>query len=279
MEIIKNQRQIPMIKIVAVSYLNTKPLVYGLEREMLPPGYELSFEIPSVCAQAIADGTGQIGLIPAFEYQRIPDLTIIPDIGIAAQGAVRTVLLVSEAPIYSLQSVILDYSSRTSNVLVQILLNRKYKQFPIFRVGKPEYEGEIRGGQGGVIIGDRAFRYRQRFPFVYDLALEWQEWTGLPFVFAFWAAKPGCLRADLLQAFQRSLDVGLEHIPEIAQEWARLHGGQQEVYESYLTSAIIYKLGSKEYEGLKLFFSLAQEQGLIPELRELSTERGNYTAS
>ncbi|MCI0530235.1 MAG: hypothetical protein L0Y56_22555, partial [Nitrospira sp.] len=155
--------------------------------------------------------------------------------------------------------------------LVQILLARKYRRFPAFQIGKPGYEGEIRGRQGGLIIGDRAFLYRQQFPYVYDLALEWQEWTGLPFVFAFWAARSGCLQEDLIQAFYRSLNAGLEHIPEIAQEWAQLHGGQREVYESYLTSTIIYKLGPKEYEGLERFFTLAWEQKLIPELRELKS--------
>jgi len=260
-----------MFKIIAVSYLNTKPLVYGLERGMLPSGYELSFKIPSECAQAIADGTGHIGLIPSLEYQRIPHLTVLPDLGIAAQGAVRTVLLVSEVPISSLQSILLDYSSRTSNALIQILLAGKYKRFPTFQVGNPGYEAEIRGRQGGLIIGDRAFLYRQQFPYVYDLALEWQEWTGLPFVFAFWAVRPGCLREDSARAFYRSLDAGLGHIPEIAREWAQLYGGQQSVYESYLTSAILYRLGSKEYEGLQRFFTLAWEQKLIPELRELKT--------
>lgn len=258
-----------MLRIIAVSYLNTKPLVYGLEQGMLPSNYELSFEIPSQCAQAIEEGIGQIGLIPSLEYQRIPDLTGVPDIGIAAQGAVQTVLLVSEVPISLLQTVILDYSSRTSNALVQILLTGKYKRFPTFYLGKPGYEGKIRGRQGGLIIGDRAFLYRQQFPYVYDLALEWQEWTGLPFVFAFWAARPSCLQEDLIRIFHQSLEVGLEHIPEIAHEWAQLHGGQPEVYESYLTSAIIYKLGPKEYEGLQRFFMLAWEQKLIPELRDL----------
>ncbi len=259
-----------MIRIIAVSYLNTKPLVYGLERGMLPSGYELSFEIPSVCAQALIEGNGEIGLIPSLEYQRIPDLTLVPDIGIAARGAVQTVLLVAEVPISSLQSVILDYSSRTSNALVQILLARKYKRSLSFRMGKPGYEGEIRGRQGGLIIGDRAFLYRRQFPYVYDLALEWQEWTGLPFVFAFWAAKLGSLCEELIQALYQSLEVGLEHIPEIAREWAQLHGGSPDVYESYLTSTILYKLGSKEYEGLRRFYHLAGQQGLISELRELN---------
>jgi len=260
----------PFTQISAVSYLNARPLVYGLQR-WVPHrlGLQLSFDLPSRCAQKLADGQAHIGLLPVIAYARIPDLVIADGIGIGTRTYVHTVLLVGEVPLEDIEEVLLDYSSSTSVSLLKILCRRKWGIQPRFIETRPGYEAHIGGRTAGLVIGDRAFAHLQRWPYVYDLAREWVEWTGTGFVFAFWAGYPEHLTPERASLLRRSLEVGLSHRAHIARQWQQVHGGDAGFYLDYLQNRIEYYLAPVHLLGMQLFFELAYAESLIPAVPQL----------
>ncbi|HZU43329.1 MAG TPA: menaquinone biosynthesis protein [Terriglobales bacterium] len=256
------------LRISAISYLNTAPLMWDFEHGSAGREFDISYTIPSLCAAALRDGTADIGIIPAAAYASIPDLVIIPVVAIAALDAVRSILILSKVPANEIRTLAADTSSMTSVALSRVLFSKWIGSRPEFVPMKPELGRMLEQCDAGLLIGDPALAVdRGKYPFTYDLAEEWHRHTALPFVFAFWAVRKEALRdysGDLAGVFQDSRDHGLEHLDEIAREWSpRLALSESEV-KSYLTKNIYFSLDPKCLEGMQQFFHYAAECGAIP---------------
>lgn len=281
--VIKN-KAMRKLRISAISFLNTAPLMWDFEQgeraKELAKEFEISYTVPSRCAEALRKGEADIGIIPAITYQTIPNLLAIPDVAIAARGAVRSILLVSKVPVEKIRSVAVDTSSRTSVALLEILFRKGWlaanqkSKLPAFVPSAPDLERMLAEHDAALLIGDSALRIDRSKYSVIDLAEVWHNATGKPFVFAFWAIRKEALSqygdaGRLCSIFQESRDRGLQHISEIATEWApKLNIGEAEI-GSYLTSSINYSLNQAAAEGLCLFFDLASHFAIVPERRNL----------
>ena len=175
--------------ICIVNYLNTKPFLYGLEKSGLTKVIDLQKDIPSVCAEKLINGVVDIGLVPAAALPKLDNYQILTDYCIGAVGKVDSVKLFSNVPLNEIKNILLDYQSQTSVNLVQILCSEFWKINPLFINTTIGFENSIKDNDAAVIIGDRTFIIQNTYPFEYDLAQEWQKFTGLPFVFAVWASK------------------------------------------------------------------------------------------
>jgi len=254
------------IRLSAVSFLNARPITYGLEQALGDSNdpFELSFDLPSRCAERLAEGDADLGLIPVGAYAASADeLRIVPGIAIASHGPVRTVLLVGEVPWPDMREIVLDGASRSSAMLLKLLCHERGLT-PTFReLGHDEVLDAARGTTGALVIGDAGFAAGERFPHVEDLGAVWHALTGLPFVYAVWAGPPGAVDAEAIAALQRSLEAGLGARPVIARAHAEAHGGPPATYESYLSQNIRYRLGAEELSGMAAFFARARAAGLI----------------
>jgi chorismate dehydratase len=268
------------LRISAISFLNTAPLMWDFEHgeraRELAGQFEISYTVPSLCAGALRDGEADIGIIPAITYQTIPDLVVIPDIAIAALGAVRSILLVSRKPISEVKKVAVDTSSRTSVALLEILFRKGWigrKNAPEFIPQPPELEAMLASCDAALLIGDPALAIDRTRYEVIDLAEVWSARTGKPFVFAFWAVrKEALVGSDPMQiarTFQQSRDNGLANVNAIAKEWATRIGISEANVKRYLTKSISYSLARETMAGLELFFELAAEFKLISNLRQI----------
>ena len=207
------------IRVGAVNYRNAKPLVFGLQQPEMTKIIELSFDYPARLVDQLNRGQIDIGLVPVASIPKIQDAQVIGDYGIATDGKVASVALFSHVPIEEIQSVILDYQSRTSAALLRILMNDFWKKEVAFLPSiSDEYIDEINGATAGLIIGDRALQNLGRFPFVYDLGEAWKMLTGMPFVFAVWvASKP--MDRTFIEQFDAANSVGLLRLDELANAW------------------------------------------------------------
>ena len=259
-------------RISAISFLNTAPLMWDFERTPVGREYEISYTIPSLCAEALQAGAADIGLIPAVTYLSIPDLAILPGVAIAAEDYVRSILLVARKPLEDVRTVAADVSSRTSVVLCDLLLRR---WFPAQRDGsrqreftrcEPELEAMLEKHDAALLIGDSALRVDTTLHAVFDLAHEWRAMTGKPFCFAFWAVRWEAARPGMVAHFAESRDHGLrpESLDVLAREWAPRAGISEGAVRSYLTKNIHYDLDAPVLEGLRFFLELAREEGLLP---------------
>src|SRR5277367_4041885 len=177
------------LRISAISYLNTAPLVWDFEHGDAGEAFEISYTLPSLCAQALRDGAADIGIIPAAAYASVPDLVILPGVAIASRKAVRSILLVSKVPVTQIQSVALDTSSMTSVALTKVLFAKCWGLAPSYHPMEPHLEKMLAAYDAALVIGDPALKIdRSRYQTI-DLAEEWIRWTGKSFVFAFWAIR------------------------------------------------------------------------------------------
>jgi chorismate dehydratase len=265
------------LRISAISYLNTAPLMWDFEHGAQGPAFDISYTIPSQCAASLQDGSADIGIIPAAAYATIPDLLILPGVAIASRQPVRSILLVSRVPRERIRSVALDTSSLTSVALTRVLFAKWWGGARDFFAMAPDIETMLEQHDAGLLIGDPALQIDRSQYFTYDLAEEWIRLTGKPFVFAFWAVRQAALKdapssSDLATIFQESRDRGLQpaNIAQIAREWApRLKLSQDEI-TTYLTRNIYYYLDPACLEGLRLFYQYAQECGALPAARPVS---------
>ena len=261
------------LKIAAVSFLNARPITYGLERGLGEDRFDLSFELPSRCAQLLASGEVDVGLIPVAAYAEssVP-LRAVPGVAIASLGPVRTVLLVSDVPWTELEEITLDGASRSSAALLKLLC-RDRGLAPRFReVPHDAVLDAASGRTGALVIGDAGFAAAEKYPHVVDLGAAWRETTGLPFVYAVWAGRAGVLGVDEIGILQQSLSEGMIHRAEIARAWAEAaphHASAPALYERYLTENIRYRLGSDELSGVAAFFERGNAAGLFPERARL----------
>ena len=187
-------------------------MLHGAQRGL----FDLDFRIPAECADQVASGAADIGIIPSFELTR-QDLAVIPGAGIACHGAVRSILLVSSRPAGEIRTLAVDSSSRTSVQLARVILERRYGVAPATISHAPDLEAMLRIADAALIIGDPALRIDPaRLPYhVYDLGAEWVEMTGLPMVFAVWAGRRGAVTPEVVEAFRDSCRLRAERMDEI----------------------------------------------------------------
>lgn len=241
-----------MYSISIVNYYNTTPFLFGLNRSTLKNQLDIQLDIPSVCAQKLKSKTVDIGLVPVAILPKLENYYIISDYCIGANGKVDSVKLFSNKPLNEITHILLDYQSRTSVTLVQVL-NTHFWKLPIqFIDAKQGFEKEIHDTTGAVIIGDRTFGLTE-YPFQYDLAEEWKKYTGLPFVFACWVSnKP--LDPKFVSEFNAVLADGVNHIDEAVAEKPIHIKGFDAI--DYLKHKISYDLNDDKRKALKLFIEL-----------------------
>jgi predicted solute-binding protein len=218
--------------------------------------FDLSFTVPSECADRIAAGVADIGIVPSVELPRL-GLSYLPGTGIASRGAVRSLLLISKAPFGEIRRIAADVSSRTTIALTQILLARQYRNSPEFVSMPPDLEKMLSAADAAIIIGDPALRLDiDTLPYrIADVGEQWTSMKGLPMVYAVWGGRPGILNEDLARLFRASCRFGIEHLDDIVEQESRKRGIPEELAHRYLTRHIVNELGEREYEGLRAFLS------------------------
>src|SRR5271154_569450 len=278
------------LRISIVQYLNTAPLVRGFTHGPLEGKYDLSFTVPSQCAEALREGTADIAIIPAIEYQRIPGLVVLPDLAIASQNRVRSLLIIAKKPIEQVRSIALDRSSRSTQALTRILAAEHWNISPQFFEADPNLSVMLERADAALLIGDPALRISVAIEknsavspqgravcqaatlgipgveifHVYDVVGEWRKYSSLPAVMAVWAARPEVVTTELLADFAASHNFGLSQIPAICQKAARELELPEHELESYLRQNIDFSLGQENRRGLERYFHEAARLGLIP---------------
>ena len=249
------------LRLGAVSYLNTKPLVYGLDAH--PGEFEVRFDVPSKCATLLHEGKVDLGLIPAIEYLR-GEYAIVPDVSIASDGPVATVAVFTRKPIEQVKSLAVDLSSRTSVALTRVLCAKHWKIKPSFTPAEPDLEAMLARADAALVIGDPAFAVDpvKRKVTKIDLGAEWKAMTGLPFVYAMWVGRAGAATPDQCRALQTARDRGVAHLPDIARAVSAGNAELERRSLVYLRDHLRYGLGVAEAEGLRLFHQLAAEIGV-----------------
>lgn len=284
------------LRISVVQYLNTAPLVRGFTHGPLQGKYDLSFTVPSQCAEALRTGAADVAIIPAIEYQRIPNLVILPDLSIASKERVRSLLIVSKSPIREARSIALDSSSRSTQALSKILCDARWLITPEFAEAAPDLAAMLATSDAALLIGDRALRLAlaaeqhvvpgrdgsllcsgaqiglPQIPklYIYDVVHEWWQLTERPAVLAVWAARANVASAELAADFSASLACGLTHLPEICAEAARELQLPAKELSLYLRTNIDYSLDSQNLRGLNEYFARAARLGLIPQANPIS---------
>jgi chorismate dehydratase len=255
-------------RLSVVSYLNSLPLGWGFLHGSQQDVFNLSFSVPSLCADALEKKQADIGLLPAIEYQRQRDLAIIPHLALASKKKVKSVLLISHVPLEKIRSLAADHSSRTSLALLKILFMEKTRRLPELVPHPPSLPQMLDSHDAALIIGDQALKAQTDGLLVYDLAAEWLQLTGHPFVFAFWAVK-GELTDMEKAAVQESYRFGISQLDAIAQQQAPILGLSREEILSYLTLNMNYALDEENLAGLECFFDLACRHKIIPSVQPL----------
>jgi chorismate dehydratase len=287
------------VRLGAVGYLNTRPLVYGLEAS---PLFALRFDVPARCAELLHSGETDLGLIPSIEYLRNAGAgyRIVPDLAIASRGPVASVALFSKKPVSDVRSIAMDTGSRTSVALIRVLCDKAFGITPVFRSEPPDLDTMLAQADAALIIGDIALfedraaggRAREagrrtqeagaRRPGPVDpasvdpasiekidLGEVWTKLTGLPFVYAFWAGTTGVVSDQHLQALRAARDAGVEHVDDIARASAPESRDRQAIVSRYLRDNIKYGFGPDERKGLDLFYRYAAEAGVVQSSGEL----------
>lgn len=256
------------VRVSAVSFLNARPLLHGLERQR--ELFDLSFDLPSTCAARLHAGDVDLGLIPAIEYLQ-GDYRLVPGMAIGSDGPILSVAIFSRRPIGQVRRLALDTSSRTSAALCRVLCARHWDIAPEFVPAAPRLEAMLRDADAALVIGDPALAIdavREGVEKI-DLGEAWRRMTGLPFVYAAWAGRAGVLAPAHLAALATARDGGLADRDALA---AAAAGGDPRVAATlagYLRDNLSYTFGDREQAGLERFFELAAEVGASPRPRPL----------
>jgi chorismate dehydratase len=255
------------IRLGAVSFLNTRPLVYGLDRQV--DRFTIRFDVPSKCAALLHANQVDLGLIPSIEYLHGPDYRIVPGVAIESDGPVASVALFSRGPASQIRSIALDTSSRTSVALLSVLCARRFEIAPALVTMAPDLPAMLRQCDAALIIGDNAlFADHEAMGLEkIDLGEEWVAMTGLPFVYAFWAGRPGVAGPLDIAALQNARDEGLAAAATIARQSFPSNPEKAARASLYLGGNVKYALGEREQAGLRRFYELAAEVGIVPEAR------------
>jgi chorismate dehydratase len=282
-----------VIRLGAVGYLNARPHVFGLDRSRR---FAVRFDVPSRCADLLHEDAIDLGLIPSIEYLRAPagvEYRIVPDIAIASHGPVASVALFTKRPVADVRTLALDTSSRTSVALARVLCSRVFHIAPSFHASPPDVAAMLARADAALVIGDNALfmepsmvrlkadttyddeKVRLKANTTYeaeftcekiDLGAVWTETTGLPFVYAFWAGRPGVLTTPDVRALQAARDQGVERSEEVAASYVGSSPERQAIGARYLRDNIKYHLGAEERSGLELFYRYAREAGVVDRL-------------
>jgi Predicted periplasmic solute-binding protein len=244
------------IRVGAVSYLNTQPLIYGIKRSpLLMQHIELTEEYPSKIAGRLLNDEIDVGLVPVAVIPHMKQHYIVGDYCIGAEGKVMSVALFSNVPMEQIETVLLDYQSRTSVALAKVLFKHYWKKEVVFKPAAENFEKEINGTTAAVIIGDRALVQRKEATYIFDLADAWKSFTGLPFVFAAWISNKK-LDDDWIGAFNKANAYGLNHLEEVL---ANTHFEHYDL-RTYYTKDISYPLTNEKRKGLEKFISFLKEE-------------------
>ena len=283
------------LRISIVQYLNTAPLVRGFTHGPLRGKYDLSFTVPSQCAEALRSGAADLAIIPAIEYQRIACLVLVPNLSIASKKAVRSLLLISCKPVAEVARIALDRGSRSTQALTRILCGKLWDIEPQFFEAEPDLSSMLQKADAALLIGDPALRVSCAIEqearrdtsgaltcsgasagvaqyatlYVYDIVEQWRALTKLPAVLAVWAGRRAAVTPEVVQDFQQSLAFGLQHLDEISAEASpelQLTAAQ---LRRYLTENIDYTLDNENLQGLGVYYRYAAEMGLIPEVKSI----------
>lgn len=283
------------LRISIVQYLNTAPLVRGFTHGPLQGKYDLSFTVPSQCAEALRSGAADLAIIPAIEYQRIPNLVLVPGLSIASKKAVRSLLLISRKPIDEVARIALDRGSRSTQALTRILCGKLWRIEPDFFEAEPDLSSMLQKADAAVLIGDPALRVScaieqkarrdaygawtcsgasagvAEYPslYVYDIVEQWRALTKLPAVLAIWAGRRAAVTPEVVQDFQHSLTFGLQHLDEISAEASAELKLPAAHLRRYLTENIDYTLDHENMQGLSVYYRYAAEMSLIPEAKSI----------
>lgn len=244
------------IKISAVSYTNSLPFIYGIENSNYLNGNCILYkDFPAACADKLKQGKVDLGLIPVAEIINIKKPHIVSQYCIGAFGQVKTVLLLSQVPLDKIKTVLLDYQSRTSVNLVQVLAKNYWKINPVFKNTQAGFENKIVENTAAVIIGDRTFDLENKYEYSYDLAQEWKNFTGLPFVFAAWVANKK-LPDEFIRNFNEACNFGLQRIDEVIEKYAK---NLNYPVKEYLTKDISYIFDEKKKEAMNKFLDFLKK--------------------
>jgi len=280
------------LRISIVEYLNTAPLVWGFAEGPLEGKYELSFTVPSQCAEALRRGDVDVAIIPSIEYQRMENVVVLPGMAVAAKGEVRSILVVSKRPIDLAKRIALDSSSRSSAALVKLLAAGYWGIKPEYVEAAPDPSQMLKEADAALIIGDPALRVALKMEalaaklpgggsccqgdpedmpvpgfetvFVYDVAYQWREMTGKPCVLAIWAGRRDAITPEVVADFQESKRYGMEHIREISEAASVKLDLPAKALERYLVNNIDFNLDAENLEGLRLYYEKSAVAGLIP---------------
>ncbi len=263
--LIPNVPTSPKLRVCAVSYLNTVPLVWGMLHGPQRDVFELTFEVPSVCADKVRAGEADIGIIPAVELLR-QDVAIFRGAGIACHGPVRSILLISKVPYPEIRRLATDSGSRTSVVLSRIILAEKHGAQPAVFALPPRLDDMLETADAALLIGDSALRVDvDRTPYrVLDLGAEWTAMRGLPMVFAVWAGRQELVTPEYEKVFIASCRYGLDHVEDIVRSEHERRGITDGLAREYLTHHIVSELGAEDYRGLQHFLDYARKMECVP---------------
>ena len=238
------------IRVGAVSYLNTKPLIYGFENGMMENDMDLLIDYPSKIASMLLTDELDIGLVPVAVIPKLKEHYIISDYCIGSEGKVESVCLFSEVPMDKIEKVLLDYQSRTSVALLKVLIKEYWRTDVVFEETSEDYQSKISGATAGLVIGDRALQQRKISPYIYDLGLEWKNFTGLPFVFAAWVSNKK-LSDDFVDDFNKANAFGLNNLDVVVKE------NPYAIFDlnHYYNNCISFGLDPEKRKGMELFLS------------------------
>lgn len=252
------------LRLGAVGYLNTLPLVHGLDRH--PERFALRFDVPSRCATLLHAGEIDLGLIPSIEFTSGSDYRGVPDVAIASNGPVASVAVFSSRPVGAITSIALDTSSRTSAALLQVLCRERFGIAPRFERHAPSLDEMLARHDAALLIGDPALftDHEARGLLKIDLGEAWTAMTGLPFVWAFWAGRPAVVTDEVCRALAEARDAGVDAVDEIADAYAAGDPERRAVAATYLRHHIEYHLGAAHEAAIERYYASAAILGLVP---------------
>ena len=250
------------LRLGAVGYLNARPLTWALDRD--PRRWSVRYDLPSVCARLLHEGSVDLGLIPSIDYLQRPDYRLVPGVGIGSRGPVASVALFTSKPMRDVRTIALDTSSRTSVALTQVLCAHRFRIEPAFVPHAPDLATMTRVCDAALLIGDPAFDVdAAAFGLEkIDLGQEWTAMTGLPFVYAAWTGRPGAVERAGVEALQRAQEAGVQAVEAIAAEYGRGDARRAARAAAYLRDNVKYGLGPDEAAGLQRFLDDAAALGL-----------------
>jgi chorismate dehydratase len=250
------------IRLASVSYLNARPLIYGLDKD---PQIRLILDVPSKLIEHLRDGSADVALLPAIDYQRMPELRMVPAGGIGCDGATLTVRIFAKQPIETIRTLACDPDSHTSVALARIILAERHQVRPEF---VDLSRASDRADEARLLIGDKVVCEEPKgFEYQYDLGSEWKQMTGLPFVFAVWTALAGVDLGDLPQRLENAKRTGLQQVDESINEFAIPRGWPADLARQYLKSYLKFDIGDRQLRAIELFYQLAHQHKIIEQIQ------------